>query len=91
MHQGQVAGVLLSHLKDGVQVVEGRIVAPGRRNGWPNLVLLEAGLRRARDEGVSVFQFHCDDTVRDTISLAKRCAARETARKALYYYALASD
>jgi len=91
IREGRVWGVILWRVVDGVGVVDARVVHATCRGAWPNVVLLEAGLRRARDEGVSRFRFHCDDTVRDTLSLARRCAAVETETKATWYYAIAAD
>ncbi len=86
----QVAAVILWQIEDGVAVIDARVVAPGWRGDWPNLVLLEAALLRMKTEGVEAFRFHCDETVADTLSLARRCDAAETARKALFYYAIAA-
>jgi GNAT superfamily N-acetyltransferase len=92
MNGDAVAGVILWRVaEDGVAVVDARVVHPSVRGVWPNAVLLEAGLIAGQREGLTHLRFHCDDTVRDTLSLAKRCAAFETARNALYYYAIAAD
>jgi hypothetical protein len=50
--------------------------------------LLDAILRRGLTLGVAEFRFHCDDDVRDTLSLARRCNARQIAQKGLFYCAL---
>jgi hypothetical protein len=89
LHDGHVAGVMLWRLNDGIATVDARVVAPRWRNGWPNLLLLEASLLRARAERVTDFRFYCDDTVRDTLRLAQRAAAIEVRNDALYYYAIA--
>jgi GNAT superfamily N-acetyltransferase len=75
-HQALV--VVLWRIETGVGLVEARVVHPKFRGGWSNLVLMEAGLMRALDEAVVRFRFQCDDTVRDTIRLARRCGALET-------------
>ncbi len=89
LHEGHVIGAMLWRLKDGLATVDARVVAPRWRNGWPNLLLLEASLLRARDEGIADFRFYCDETVRDTLRLAQRASAVEVASDALFYYAIA--
>jgi GNAT superfamily N-acetyltransferase len=89
--QGEkTAAVILWRVQEQVAVIDARVVAPGWRGDWPNLVLLEAALVRMKAEGVEAFRFHCDEGVRDTLSLARRCDAEETARNALFYYAIAA-
>ena len=87
----QVVGVVLWRVTGGVAVVDGKVVHPQFRGGWPNAILMEAGLLRAREEEVERFCFHCDETVKDTLALARRCAAVETETKAAWYYAVAAD
>ena len=82
-------GAVMWRIEDGVGVVEALLVAPGWRGGWPNLVLLQAGLERGKGEGYETFRFDCDETVLHTMELARRCGAREVARADLYYYAVA--
>ena len=89
MKDGAPVAVVLWRIEGDVGLVEARVVHPRYRGGWSNVVLMEAGLTRARDEGVIRFRFDCDDTVRDTLSLARRCAAIETERSASWYYAFA--
>ena len=91
MRGGTAIGAILWRTVKGVGVVDARVVQPGFRGGWPNVLLLEAGLRRARTEGVQRFRFPCDDTVRGTLKLVKRCAAVETEIKSSWYYAIAAD
>jgi GNAT superfamily N-acetyltransferase len=71
----RVAGVVLWRAKDGQALVDGRVVSRADRNGWANLILLEAGLRRCEADGLSELRFHCEDTVSDTLRLAQRCDA----------------
>jgi hypothetical protein len=80
---------MLWRAEDGAAVVDARVVAPAWRGDWPNLLLLESGARQARAEGLERLQFHCDDDVADTLSLARRCGAREMPPKARFYYAIA--
>jgi GNAT superfamily N-acetyltransferase len=82
---GQVEGAILWRVKDGVAIVDARVVHPRNRGGWLNAVLLEEGLTRGKAEGLERLRFHCEDSVRDTLSLAKRCDAIEIARPAFYY------
>jgi GNAT superfamily N-acetyltransferase len=88
LHRGEIAGVMLWRIVEGVAVVDARIVAPRWRGAWPNLVLLEATLRRAAAEGVAEFRFYCDESVEDTLKLAKRSGAEQVAAHIAYYYAL---
>jgi GNAT superfamily N-acetyltransferase len=85
----EAVAVVLWRIEDGVGLVEARVVHPRYRGGWSNVLLMEAGLSRGRDEGIVRFRFHCDDTVRDTLRLAQRCGAIETETKATWYYAIA--
>ena len=89
LRNGQVLAVVLWRIDNGVGLVDARVVHPKYRGGWSNPVLMEAGLTAARDLGVSNFRFECDDTARDTLNLARRCAAIETERTANWYYAFA--
>jgi GNAT superfamily N-acetyltransferase len=82
-----LAGAILWRVVDGVAHVDARVVAPRRRGSWTNLLLLEAGLLAGLAEGLTRMRFHCDDTVRDTISLARRCGADELESGAYYYAA----
>ena len=82
----KVAGVILWRIDvDEVAVVDARVVAAPWRGGAINLTLLEAGLLRGKEEGLLDVRFHCDEAVRDTISLARRAQAREIAKKATWY------
>ncbi|HEY1560858.1 MAG TPA: GNAT family N-acetyltransferase [Caulobacteraceae bacterium] len=84
-----LAGAILWRVIDGMAHVDARVVAPRWRGGWTNLLLLEAGLVLGLAEGLTRLRFHCDDTVRDTISLARRCAADQLESGAYYYAAMA--
>jgi len=83
--------VLLCRIDAGVAIIDARAVSGRLRNRWPNILLLEAILLRGRTDGVTRFRFRCDETNRDTLSLARRSAAEETEATALYYYPIASD
>ena len=89
LRDGRVEGLILWQVTDGVAVVEARVVHPRNRGGWLNAMLLEDGLVRGKAEGLDRLRFHCEDRVRDTLSLARRCDAVETARPASYYRTLA--
>ncbi|MGH7021990.1 MAG: GNAT family N-acetyltransferase [Caulobacteraceae bacterium] len=84
-----LAGLVLWRVTDGVANVDARVVAPRWRGGWTNLLLLESGLLAGLGEGLARMRFHCDDTVSDTISLARRCDADELGPSAYYYAATA--
>ena len=85
IRNGQVEGAILWKIQDGVAIVEARVVHPRNRGGWLNVVLLEDGLVRGKAEGLERLRFHCDETVRDTLSLAKRCDAVEAEPRAYFY------
>ncbi len=89
MRGGEVEGAILWKIENGVAIVEARVVHPRNRGGWLNVVLLEDGLARGKAEGLERLRFHCDDTIRDTLSLAKRCDAVEAEPRAYYYLDLA--
>jgi GNAT superfamily N-acetyltransferase len=81
----KIAGAILWRIDDGVAVVDARVTAPAWRIGALSLQLLVAALLRGRADGLTAARFHCDETVTDTMRLAKRCNAVETAQTALYY------
>ena len=83
----QVAAVMLLRIEDGVAAIDARVVAPQARGAWANAMLLDESLERTRALGIGEFRFHCDEDVADTLSLARRCGAREVSEKGLYYYA----
>lgn len=88
MQGDQVAAVMLWRIEDGVAVIDARVVAPQARGDWANALLLDESLEQIRALGIGDFRFHCDEDVADTLSLARRCGAREVSEKGLYYYAL---
>ena len=83
---GQAAGVILWRVENGEAIVDGRVVGIPWRGGPINLMLLEAGLLCGKAEGLVHVNFHCDETVKDTVSLARRAGAERTDTKATYYY-----
>jgi GNAT superfamily N-acetyltransferase len=90
LHDGDLAGVMVWGPKDGVATVEARVVAPRFRGGPANLLLLQASLRRARDEGLAEFRFQSDAANQDTLALARRSGATEVARRSFWRYAIAA-
>jgi GNAT superfamily N-acetyltransferase len=90
MQGDQVAGVMLCRTQDGVGVIDGWVTAPRWRNGWTNLLLLEALLARAQRDGFEEYRFHCEDQAAHTLALARRCAAAEVARLGNFYCAVAA-
>jgi GNAT superfamily N-acetyltransferase len=90
LHGDKVVGVLLARLDHGIAVIDGRVVAPGSRGDWAGALQLDAVLGLGPRLGLDTFRFHCDDDVRDTLSLARRSDARELAQKGLFYYALSA-
>jgi GNAT superfamily N-acetyltransferase len=86
---GRIAGAIVWTPEGDLAKVEARVVAGAHRGGLLNLLLLEAGLLAVAARGITRFSFYCDDTVRDTLKLAQRCAATQTSAGSLYYYAIA--
>jgi GNAT superfamily N-acetyltransferase len=84
---GEVVGVLLSHGHGDTAFVDVRVVAKRWRLGWPNLMMMEKGLFRARDIGRQHIKFYCDETLNDTRNLAKRGKGEETDIKTRHYLA----
>jgi GNAT superfamily N-acetyltransferase len=87
----RVAGAILWRIDGAEAVVDARVVAARWRGGPTNLMLLQAGLLRGLAEGLVHVNFHCDETVKDTVSLARRAGAALTATKATYYYPFEGD
>ncbi|HEY2050034.1 MAG TPA: GNAT family N-acetyltransferase [Caulobacteraceae bacterium] len=87
---GRAAGTILWTTDGDLAKVEARVVATPYRGGPLNLRLLEAGLLAGAAQGLTRLAFYCDDTVRDTLKLAQRCAATQTSVGSLYYYAIAA-
>jgi len=88
VRNGKVEGAILWRVEDEVAIVEARVIRPGLRGGGLNIILLEDGLVRGKAEGLERLRFHCEDTVRDTLSLARRCNAVEAAPRAYFYLGL---
>jgi hypothetical protein len=87
LREGHAAGVIIWRVTDdGAAMVDARIVARRWRGGPLNLMLLEAGLSRGKAEGLTRVRFYCDDTVPDTLRLARRCDAVETRTLRHFYY-----
>jgi GNAT superfamily N-acetyltransferase len=84
---GEVAGVLLSRAKGAILTVDIRVVAARWRMSWPNLMMMEEGLFRARAAGRQQIKFFCDESLNDTRNLAKRGKGKETDIKARHYLA----
>ena len=87
LFKGELAGVLLSRNDNNIAVVDVRVVAKRWRPGWPNLLLLEKGLLVAKAQGRRGIKFHSDETITDTVSLARRGEGEETDVKTRYYLA----
>lgn len=85
---GRVVGALLARREDAGEVIEARVVAPSHRNSPVNLLMLAEMARRGLAMGVPRYRFHCDESSRDTVKLARRCAAAQIADEAYCYYAL---
>jgi GNAT superfamily N-acetyltransferase len=86
LHDGAVGGALLQRFVGGVQQVEVSVVAPALQCGWAVVVLLREAVCRGLAAGGHRFGFRCEDSVRDTVNLARRVGAR-LARTAVEYSA----
>jgi hypothetical protein len=83
--EGELAGVLLWRIVDGVAVVDARVVSKRRRSGWANLAMLEKALKRGQTESLQHIHFFCDEAIHDTISLAQRGEGEEFDVKGRYF------
>jgi GNAT superfamily N-acetyltransferase len=83
-----IAGAVLWRIDKDLAMIEARVVAEGFRGGWLNTLLLEAGLLEGQAEGVRRMRFDCHGENRDTLNLARRCAAVEIANRANWYYSI---
>lgn len=84
---GEVAGVLLCRGEGPVATVDLRVVAKRWRLGWPNLMMMEKGLLRARADDRQHIRFFCDETLNDTRNLAKHGKGEEIDIKTRHYLA----
>jgi hypothetical protein len=84
---GEVVGVLLCRAEGPVAIVDVRVVAKRWRLGWPNLMMMEKGLLRARADGRQQIKFYCDETLNDTKNLAKHGKGEETDIQTRHYLA----
>ncbi|MGA9867797.1 MAG: GNAT family N-acetyltransferase [Acetobacteraceae bacterium] len=75
----ELAGGLLYSWNDGLPAIDALAVAPAFRGTAAVVLLLEAATRNGLEGGATRFRFSCDDDNRDTVNLARRCAA-ETIR-----------
>jgi GNAT superfamily N-acetyltransferase len=84
LKDGHVLGALLYSWNGGDIGIDAWVVADEARGTSANLMLVEAASRRALEAGAWRFRFSCTDDVRDTINLARRGGAVQTATKARY-------
>jgi GNAT superfamily N-acetyltransferase len=90
LHEGEVVGALLSRILDGAGTggsVDVNVVAKRWRYGWPNVMMMEKALLRSQADGLQQTRFYCDETVKDTMNLARRGAGEKIDLKARYYLA----
>ncbi len=90
MEGAQVAGALLYHWNDGDPVIEANVVAPAWRNSYVNALQLQVATKHGLDGGATSFRFDSDETVRDSMNLARRGGARPIKTEARFYRAMAS-
>jgi GNAT superfamily N-acetyltransferase len=88
MQGDRLAGVVLCSLEGRVLEVGARVVAPAWRGRWASVLQLEAIANYAYDDGGEVVRFSCDETVRDTLGVARRSGAAEVAATAHYFQAV---
>lgn len=73
---GEVQGALLYRWADGTPEIDANVVAAHLRGGWANVVLLRHATQNGLAAGARRFRFLCDDTIADTVNLARRANAR---------------
>ena len=88
LKDGQVLGALLYSWNGGDIGIDAWVVAEAARGTSANLMLVEAASRRALEAGAWRFRFSCTDDVRDTINLARRGGAKQTATKSRFSKAI---
>jgi GNAT superfamily N-acetyltransferase len=88
---GELISAMLCRKQDGMAYVDVRVVSKRWRNNWPNLVMLEKALRWGRGEALPHARFFCDESVHDTINLARRGDGVEVDVKTRYRLALVRD
>jgi len=89
LSDGVVKGALLYHWNHGLPTIDVRVVAPDLRKGPANVLLLEAATRKGLEGGAARFRFHCEESVHDTISLARRSGSKPTGAKISFSRTLA--
>lgn len=67
-----VAGALIYRWNDGQPVIEANAVAPAYRAGPANLLQLLAATKNGLAGGAHDFTYICDETVTDSVNLARR-------------------
>jgi len=85
---GEVEGAILWRAWEQVALVEAWTIQPRSRQGWLSALLMEDALQRGQAEGLERVRFHCHESVRATIALARRCGAVERERRVSFYRAL---
>ena len=71
-----VVGAMMCRREAESVDIDVSVVVEGFRHGWANVLLLEAMARRCRAADVARFRFGCEEHVRDTLNVARRCGAR---------------
>jgi hypothetical protein len=77
LHRGEVRGALLYRWSDGIPQIDVNVISEELRRGAANVLLLEAATRNGLEGGARRFRFSCEESVRDTINLARRCGATQ--------------
>lgn len=72
----KVCGALLYRWAGGTPQIDVNVVAPQLRRGWGNVALLHHAVRNGLEAGARSFRFHCEDSIIDTVNLARRANAK---------------
>lgn len=79
-----VAGALLGVAHGDRVHVDAWVVAPAHRRGVASLALFDAAVDAALAAGIGEITFDCEDTVRDTVRLARRAGGIDAPGAAFY-------
>lgn len=84
----RVAGVLLSRWTGEHPAIEANVVAPAWQGSYVNALQLQVATRRGLEAGSTHFLFDCDETIHDSMNLARRGGAERLGTEARFYRAV---
>lgn len=84
VHRDRVVAASLCREADDMLQVDMTMVCPDYRNGWANILMLQAVADRCVVGGMKGCRFSCDSRVRDTMKLAPRTGAQIVAEVAVF-------